>query len=318
MNDYLNRKYLVATPHILQKNHKLDIISECNPVLIFQIFYTMAIFQKYEPKFIHGNLVVKNIFVYKSSNIGYNCYKYDNRNFYVPNIGVSVAIGGFDHSTIPGFIDNDPVLNIFKINDLKSISTSLKTTFGYNIDFKNTTFGNILLDSTNFTKKKSRTSVNTYNSSDIVKFVQPSICNRIRYAWIAVPLKKNDKRFDLIEFQKFKNTKLIILCPIILNNIAQNFVYNYEDGYLHNKSTITKMNEYNNFWNKVDFPEDSNYLGLFDWAFYIISVAEHDDINDFNTLYERFKQIIPLKTTLDLNNFILIIKSCIVQWNWNK
>lgn len=71
-------------------------------VIAFQICYTLeAIYARF-PRFRHNDLKDDNIFLHKSTAVGYSVYTIHGTTFLLPNVGVTALISDFDFSCISG------------------------------------------------------------------------------------------------------------------------------------------------------------------------------------------------------------------------
>ena len=82
-------------------------------VIFFQIISVLAVIQKKYPSFRHNDLKANNVLIQKISiNNNKNTqfkYKINNKEFYVPNIGLQIKLWDFDFASIPGIVENDKV-----------------------------------------------------------------------------------------------------------------------------------------------------------------------------------------------------------------
>ena len=81
-------------------------------VLFFQILSVLAIIHAKYPGFRHNDLKGNNILIQnidsRKKNNWYH-YKINNKEYYVPNIGIQIKIWDFDFACIPGIVENSKV-----------------------------------------------------------------------------------------------------------------------------------------------------------------------------------------------------------------
>ena len=89
---------------------KLDLIYW--KVILFQIIFTLAVIQKKYPGFRHNDLKANNILVQitqKPKEEQFFQYKFENKEFHIPDLGLQTRLWDFDFSSIPKMIENQKV-----------------------------------------------------------------------------------------------------------------------------------------------------------------------------------------------------------------
>jgi len=95
----------------IRSNYKNMSIREWR-VLFFQILSVLAIIHAKYPGFRHNDLKANNILIQNIDNRKKNNwyhYKINNKDYYVPNIGIQIKIWDFDFACIPDIVENSKV-----------------------------------------------------------------------------------------------------------------------------------------------------------------------------------------------------------------
>lgn len=114
---------------------KFDLILK---VILFQVCYTLECIYSLFPRFRHNDLKDDNVFLHKSTSVGYTRYTIHGTTFYVPNVGITVLVSDFDFACISGLIfDNYKVIEqewetpSYNINTRKNHATDFSCFLNY-------------------------------------------------------------------------------------------------------------------------------------------------------------------------------------------